>query len=122
MKVARWVFRVAGIYGIVVTAPMFFLETQMAPGAVHPIFFYAWVSVNLCWQVLFLLVSTDPVRYRPMMVVSILEKAAAVVVVPWLCLSGRVGGMWVGAAGADLVLAVLFVAAHRATRGVPSQD
>ena len=122
MGFARWVFRVAGIYGIVVVAPMFFLESRLAPGAIHPVHFYAWVSLNLTWQVLFLVVSTDPIRYRPMMVVSVLEKASAVIVIPWLYLSGRVGGMWLGAAGVDLVFAALFIASYRVTRPQPRQD
>jgi hypothetical protein len=119
MRFARWVFRVAGLYGIAVVAPMFFLEAQLAPGAAHPIFFYAWVSVVFAWQILFLVVSTDPIRYRPMMLVSVLEKAGAVVAIPWLYLAGRGGGMWLGAAAADAVFAALFIAAHRATRPLP---
>ena len=120
MRLARWVFRVAGLYGIFVAAPMFFLERQMAPGATHPVFFYAWVSVNLAWQVLFVVLSTDPMRYRPMMPVCVLEKAAAVVAIPWLYVVGRVEGMWLGAAAVDLVFAVLFVAAYGATGGLSS--
>lgn len=115
MRFARWVFRAAGLYGILVTAPMLFMERQMAPGAAHPVFFYAWVSLDLVWQVLFLVLSTDPIRYRPMMLVAVLEKAGAMIAIPWLYLAGRVGGMWLGAAGVDLTFAVLFIAAHRAT-------
>ena len=115
MGLARWVFRVAGLYGIVVVAPMFFLERQMAPGATHPVFFYAWVSVDLAWQILFLVLSTAPTRYRPMMPVCVLVKAAAVVAIPWLYVAGRVGGMWLGAAAVDLVFAVLFLTAYGAT-------
>lgn len=39
MGLARWGFRIAGLYGIIILAPMLFLERQMAPGAVHPVFF-----------------------------------------------------------------------------------
>ena len=125
MGFARLVFRIAGIYGILAVAPMFFLEPRLAPGAIHPVFFYAWVSLNLMWQVLFLVVSTNPIRYRPMILVSVFEKASAVIVVPWLYLGGRVGGMWLGAAVADLVFAALFIASYRVTRrqpGQPGQD
>lgn len=118
MRLAGWVFRVAGLYGIVVVAPMFFMERQMAPGAVHPVFFYAWVGVDLAWQILFLVLSTDPTRYRPMMPVCVLVKAAAVIAIPWLYVVGRVGGIWLGAAAVDLVLAVLFLAAYGSTGGL----
>ena len=122
MGFAQWVFRVAGIYGILVVAPMFFLEPRLAPGAIHPVFFYGWVSLNLMWQVLFLVVSTDLIRYRPVVVVSVVEKAAAVIVIPWLYLAGRVNGIWLGAAVADLVFAALFIASYLVTRRQPTQD
>jgi len=122
MRFARWVFRVAGLYGILVVAPMLFMEHRIAPGAAHPVFFYAWISVNLAWQVLFLVLSANPTRYRPMMLVCVLEKATAVVAIPWLYAVGRVGGMWLGAALVDLVFAVLFVAAYRVTGRLSRTD
>ena len=115
MTFARWVFRIAGLYGIVVLAPMLFFERQIAPGITHPVFFYAWVSVDLVWQVLFLVLSTDPIRYRPMMLVSVLEKATAVIAIPWLYVLGRIGGLWLGVAAVDLVFGVLFLEAYRGT-------
>ncbi len=40
MKFAKWVFTIAGIYGILVTLPLYFLESQMAdmmpPALNHP--------------------------------------------------------------------------------------
>ena len=122
MRFARWVFRIAGLYGIVVLAPMLFSERQIAPGITHPVFFYAWVSVDLVWQVLFLVLSTNPIRYRPMMLVSVLEKATAVIAIPWLYVLGRIGGLWLGVAAVDLVFGVLFLAAYRATGQAPSSD
>jgi len=122
MRFAKWVFRIAGLYGIVVLAPMFFFEHEIAPGITHPVFFYAWVSVNLAWQILFLVLSTDPLRYRPMMLVSVLEKATAVIAIPWLYVLGRIGGLWLGAAAVDLVFGVLFLAAYRGTGRAPSSD
>jgi len=115
MRLAQWVFRVAGVYGILVVAPMLFLERQLAAGAVHPVFFYGWVSVNLAWQLLFLVLSSDPARFRPMILVCFFQKATAAIAIPWLFVAHRVGGMWLGAAVVDLVFALLFLAAYRAT-------
>ncbi len=115
MRFARWVFRIAGLYGIAVVAPMLFFEHQIAPGITYPVFFYASVSVNLAWQILFLVLSTDPIRYRPMMLVCVLMKATAVVAIPWLYVLGRIGSPWLGAAAVDLVFGVLFLAAYRGT-------
>jgi len=122
VRFARWVFRVAGLYGIVVLAPMLFLEPQIAPGITHPVFFYAWVSVDLVWQVFFLVLSTDPLRYRPMILVSVLEKATAVIAIPWLYVLGRIGALWLGVAAVDSIFGTLFIAAYRATGRAPSSD
>ena len=122
MRFSRWIFCIAGIYGIGVMVPMLFMERQIAPAAAHPVFFYGWISVNLAWQILFLMLSTSPSRYRPMMLVCVLQKATAVIAIPWLYVLGRVGGMWLGAAATDLGFAVLFIIAHRVTRGMPPAE
>lgn len=122
MRFARWVFRIAGFYGIIILTPMLLLERQMAPGAVHPVFFYAWVSVDFVWQILFIVLSMNPIRYRPMMLICVLQKVTAVIAIPWLYGLGRVEGMWLGAAASDLVLAVLFLSAYRATRTLTETD
>ena len=122
MRFAKWVFRIAGLYGIVVVAPMLFLERQIAPGITYPVFFYAWVSAVLVWQVLFLVLSTDPIGYRTIMLICVLEKATAVIAIPWLYVLGRIGGLWLGVAAVDLVFGVLFLAAYRGTDRTPSSD
>jgi hypothetical protein len=80
VRFAKIVFLVAGIYGLMVLSPLYFLEgtinRQTPPAITHPEFFYGFVGVGLAWQVLFLVLSTDPVRYRPMIPPSILEKVA----------------------------------------------
>lgn len=122
MRFARWVFRIAGLYGIVVVTPMLFFEREIVPGITYPVFFYAWVSVALVWQILFLVMSTDPIRYRPMMLLSVLEKATAVVAIPWLYVLGRTGSLWLGVSAVDLVFGVLFLVAYRRTGRLPSSD
>ena len=78
MNFAQWVFRIAGIYGILMMVPHYFMEQQIGfdfpPAITHPEYFYGFVGVTLAWQVLFLVLSTDPARYRTMMLPCILEK------------------------------------------------
>jgi hypothetical protein len=78
MKCARIAFLVAGIYGLIVLTPLYFLEGTIArqtpPPITHIEFFYGFVGVALAWQVVFLIIARDPVRYRPLMLPSILEK------------------------------------------------
>src|SRR5215211_2629811 len=78
MRFARIVFLIAGIYGLIVLVPQFFLERRIGedtpPPITHPEFFYGFICVAIAWQVLFLILSRDPVRYRPMMIPAMLEK------------------------------------------------
>jgi hypothetical protein len=48
MKLARWIFAVAGVYGILVIAPLYFAAGQIAqndpPAITHPEFFYGFIG------------------------------------------------------------------------------
>lgn len=50
----------------------------------HPGFYYGFVGVGLAWQAAFLIIATDPARFRPIMIAAILEKFsyAATLIVP----------------------------------------
>src|ERR1044072_5570319 len=93
MKFAKVVFRGAGVYGLLVLVPQFFLEGKIGrdvpPPITHPEFFYGFICVAVAWQVLFLVLSTDPVRYRPMMIPAMLEKIGFPIAVAILYFQGR---------------------------------
>jgi hypothetical protein len=116
MGFAKWVFRIAGIYGLVVLAPQYFMEAKTGrdfpPEITHPEYFYGFIGVALAWQVAFLVLSTDPVRYRPMMIPSVLEKVSFGVAGIALYATGRLATQMFAASLLDLLLAVLFVAAY----------
>ena len=80
MKFARYAFLVAGVYGVLVLLPQYFLEgtisTDNPPAITHPEYFYGFIGVALAWQVLFLLIAQDPIRYRLAMLPATLEKLA----------------------------------------------
>jgi hypothetical protein len=120
MKFAKTVFLVAGIYGLIVLVPQFFLERKIGVGTpppiTHPEFFYGFVCVAVAWQVLFLILSRDPIRYRPMMIPAMLEKIGFPVAVVVLYLQGRVSPAIFIPASLDLVLLFLFISAYRKTR------
>lgn len=115
MLFARRVFFVAGIYGLVVLLPQYFLEAEInrryPPAITHPELFYGFVGVAVAWQVLFLILSRDPVRYRPMMIPAVLEKltyAGATIV---LFFQDRLAASLLPFGLIDLVLGVLFFGA-----------
>ena len=116
MRFARTLFLIAGIYGLVVLLPQYFLEEKngrdFPPAITHPEYYYGFIGVALAWQVLFLIISSDPLRYRQMMIPSILEKAGFGVAAVVLYLQHRVSVVLLGAAIIDLVLGLLFILAY----------
>jgi hypothetical protein len=44
------------------------------PPITHPDLYYGFVGVTLTWQVAFLVIASNPVRYRTFMLTAILEK------------------------------------------------
>ena len=78
MKFARIVFWVAAIWGVLILTPLYFIFDMISrndrPPITHPAFYYGFVSVGLVFQVAFIVIARDPMRLRPMMVPSVLEK------------------------------------------------
>jgi hypothetical protein len=115
MRFARAVFIVAGVWGILVLTPLFFLidvtGRQYVPPAMYPQFFYGFLSVAMAWQIAFLLIGSDPARFRPLMLPSVVEKFGWVFVLVLLYLKGRISPLDTSAAWPDLVLGGLFIAA-----------
>jgi hypothetical protein len=70
----------------------------------------------LAWQVAFCFMATDPVRYRPLMIPSVLEKATFAVAVVTLVLQGRMHPSELVLAGTDSLLGLLFMIAYFKTR------
>ncbi|HET7112162.1 MAG TPA: hypothetical protein VFI57_00900 [Pyrinomonadaceae bacterium] len=119
MKFARRVFLIAGIYGLLVLLPLYFLEEKTGrddpPPITHPEYYYGFVGVAAAWQILLLIISRDPVRFRPMMIPPILAKGSFVAAVTILFLQARVSATMFGASMVDLLLAILFVIAYLKT-------
>ena len=115
------VFLVAGIYGLLVLVPQYFLEAKTGhdfpPPITHPEYYYGFVGVGVAWQVLFLVLSTNPVRYRLMMIPSMLEKLSFVVPAAILYTQQRIPTVILGASLMDLLLGVLFLIAFVKTGG-----
>lgn len=120
MKFAQRVFLVAGIYGLVVLLPQYFLEGKngrdFPPPITHPEYYYGFLGVAVAWQVLFLVMAKNPARYRIAMIPAVLEKLGFGVAVVALFLLGRVSSLvLLGFALLDLILAALFIVAYAKT-------
>src|SRR5215813_11595508 len=124
MKFARIVFLIAGVYGLLVLLPLYFMEKQTGrdypPPITHPEYYYGFIGVAVAWQLVFLVMSRDPVRYRPLMLPAIVEKASFLIPVIVLYLQQRVSSFMLGASLIDGVLGVLFLIAYLKCRSASS--
>src|SRR5687767_13366142 len=116
---AKRVFLIAAIYGFIVLLPQYFLEEQTGrdfpPAITHPEYFYGFIGIAVAWQMVFLIISRDPIRYRPLMLVAVVEKIAFGVPAIALYFSGRLSRQMLGAGILDLILGVLFILSYRRT-------
>ena len=115
MKFAKIVFWIAAIWGILILPPLYFIfdtiGRQDPPPITHPAFYYGFVAVALAWQVGFAVIALDPVRFRLMMIPSMLEKFGYGISLIVLYLQHRLHGADVAFGSIDLLLGVLFLAA-----------
>ena len=116
MGFAKIAFRIAGILGLLVIPPLYFMFDLIGrtdpPPITHPGFFYGFAGLALSWQVAFLFISTDPARYRPLMIPSVLEKLTYGVAIVILVLQNRTRPSDLVFASTDLLLGALFVIAY----------
>lgn len=111
MRFARWTFRLAAIYGLILLAPLYVLERAIGVATIpitHPEYYYGFVGCALAAQHLFLLISSNPVRYRPAMVIAIFGKISFAIPAWLLWFAARVTPAVVSLATVDLLLAGLF--------------
>jgi hypothetical protein len=121
MLFAKRVYFWAGIWGLLVIVPGFFNESAVAqqqpPAITHPEYFYGFYTTALAFQVLFLLLARDPVRYRALMPACILEKFGFILACSILMALHRMPVLVFYFALADLIFGVLFVVAWMKTKG-----
>jgi hypothetical protein len=122
MKFAKIVFIGAGIWGIAVLTPFYWLldvtGRQYAPPREYPHFFYGFISVAMAWQIAFLVIGSNPLRFRPFMIPGMLEKLSYVATLAALYGQSRISATDAQAAIPDLLLCILFVVAFAKTRAV----
>ncbi len=120
MKFAKVVFYVAAIWGVLALTPLYFMFNligqQDPPPITHPAFFYGFVGTGLAWQIAFLIIASNPVRFRPMMIPSVLEKIGYGIPAVVLFLEKRMKPQDLLFSGADLLFAVLFLVSFLKTK------
>jgi hypothetical protein len=119
-RFARVVFTIAGVWGVLIMTPLYFTFDAVGraypPPITHPDLYYGFIGVTLAWQIAFLMIGTNPVRYRTIMLAGFLEKFLYVGTMVTLFLQGQ---LQTGQAAAiilpDGTLGLLFVASFLKT-------
>lgn len=119
MKFAKVVFYISALYGLVSIPPLYFtfdfIGRNDPPAITHPQFYYGFVGLALAWQLAFIVIATDPLRFRAMMIPAIVEKFGYVIACAVLHLQGRMSGQQAVTATPDVILGALFIASFLKT-------
>ena len=120
MKFAKVVFVCAGIWGIGVLTPLYWLVDvsgrRYGVPTEYPQFYYGFLSVAMAWQIAFLIIGSNPARFRMLMIPGMLEKLGYVVGLAVLYHQARVTWADAQAAVPDFALAILMMLAFVKTR------
>lgn len=105
VRFASRVFRVAAIYGVIVLLPLYFVAVP------HPyrLTLVGFAGVTLVFQGMFWIIARDPLRYRPLIALSVFEKLAfgAPAIAFWA--RGQTDGVTAAFGAIDLLLGALFL-------------
>lgn len=116
MKFARYTFLIAGIYGLLILAPIYFSEEKVGidypPAITHPEYLYGFAGVAIAFQIVFLIIAKDPVRYRLMIIPSIIEKFSFGIATAILFASSRIPLPMFAGGMIDLLLGFLFITSY----------
>jgi hypothetical protein len=116
MKFAKIVFWIAGIWGILVLTPLYFMFDLIGqkdpPPITHPAFHYGFISVGLTFQLVFFVIASNPAHFRMMIIPSVLEKFGYGASLAVLYLGNRLHPQDLALGGIDGLFGILFIAAY----------
>ncbi|HMN61454.1 MAG TPA: hypothetical protein PJ988_13865 [Anaerolinea sp.] len=114
MKIARWIFLAAGVLGLVPLAPIFYElarggQDMLPDGGSMGLFIYIFLALYTFWQIFYLILAANPMRFRPMIILAFFVCAVTPFNTLWLYFYGMV--VWQGIIIVSLAFALLFLVA-----------
>lgn len=116
MKFSKIVFTAAGVWGFVILTPLYFLHDTVATARGGPVSYpelFGFLAITVAWQSAFLVIASNPARYRLMMLPAIAEKFLWVITMTVLLQQGRVQSQDMLPVIPDAILGVLFTISAR---------
>ena len=112
------IFTIAGIYGLIVLLPLYFGEHALAAMGqmlTKPEYYYGFIGTAASFQLVYLMIGRDPVRFRPLMPLTLIAKWSFTLPVAILFLAGRVDLVTMIMAVIDAMIGLAFLWAWRVT-------
>ena len=126
MKFAKYTFLIAGIYGLLVLLPAYFSEKQFGvdypPAVTHPEFLYGFAGTAIAFQFVFLIISRDPLKYKLMILPSIIEKFSFGITVVVLQMQNRIPLPMFVFGMIDTFLGILFIVSYFKLSKMPKEN
>ena len=120
MRLAKIIFIGAGIWGIAVLTPLYWLVDisgrHYAPPNDYPQFFYGFIGVAIAWQIAFLVIGSNPARFRMLMIPAMIEKFGYISTLILMYGRSQISSIDVQPAVPDGLIGLLFIVAFWATR------
>lgn len=104
MRFARWSFLIAAIYGLIATLSLYF----RAPLTAETQWLFVFAGAAAATQLAYLLIASDPLRYRMVIPVGIASKLSFALPIAILYARGQVPASAFAFGLLDLALAALF--------------
>ncbi|MEH6788973.1 hypothetical protein [Parasphingorhabdus sp.] len=116
MTIVRIIFALAAAWGLLAVVPGLFGDAGPRPE-----YYYGFLGLALVFQLVFVMIALDPVRFAPLIPIAVLEKLAFFLPVSLLYAQGRVamGPVFVGGMVDGLLMLLFLLAfflARRAAR------
>lgn len=122
MKFAKWSYLIAGIYGLIILIPQYFLEKQNGidypPPINHPEYYYGFIGIAIAWQIAFIIISTNPIKFRILMLATIVEKFTYGIATIILFIQSKVAYAVLVVGSIDTILGFLFIVSYLSTKKI----
>jgi len=112
---AKLIFRVAAILDILALTPILFFPNRIGNPVPRPLtepeYFHGFLAYALIFALLFLVIASNPIRYRPVMWIAIVQKFVYPIAIFGLLSTHRAPPAKSFYAGTEFLFALLFILA-----------